>query len=180
MMSLITIASNGVLTLLFFGLTVGYPGIRMMLYSWGMGGLLDTDAARNDAFDLAMSMGAALGIPQITLVDHFNIASACMFPLCWLPVETYPRVQTLVGGAALLSGMYMFLFVAVFAPSVGGVTQVLDALVISHDGYRTGSVLAPSQSTLSDTATMGNGGWDIGAIGPLGFLPAGAPIDVDL
>ena len=126
-MSELTIAFNVILTLLYFGLIGGYPGYPMMLYSWGLE-TFDTDAARNDAFDLSMSMGAALGIPQITLVDHFNIASAALFPLAW--ISSSHKLQAMVGGAALLSGMYMFLFVAVFVPA-RMYKDVPDVLIIS-------------------------------------------------
>ncbi|MEM7119548.1 MAG: hypothetical protein AAF614_44465 [Chloroflexota bacterium] len=105
------IISNVLLTLLWLALAFGYPGYEFTAYTFGLG--LDVGAARNDAFDLQLSLGAALGIPSMAFIDHFNILFVSIAPLCWW---RRPKVQTIVSGMAILNGLYMFLFPAVFLP----------------------------------------------------------------
>lgn len=111
MIRLKVLISNGLLTLLWLALAFGYPGYQFTLYTFGLG--FDVDAARNDAFDLQLSLGAALGIPSMAFIDHFNILFVTVAPLCWW---RNPKVQTIVAGMAILNGLYMFLFPAVFLP----------------------------------------------------------------
>ncbi len=103
--------SNCLLTFLWLALAFGYPGYQFTIYTFGLG--FDVDAARNDAFDLQLSLGAALGIPSMAFIDHFNILFVTVALLCWWK---NPKVQTLVAGMAILNGLYMFLFPAVFLP----------------------------------------------------------------
>lgn len=105
------IVSNILLTLLWLALAFGYPGYEFTAYTFGLG--FDVGAARNDAFDLQLSLGAALGIPSMAFIDHFNILFVTVAPLAWW---RRPKVQTLVSGMAILNGLYMFLFPAVFLP----------------------------------------------------------------
>ena len=105
------IAANVLLTLLWQVLAVGYPGYEFPIYTFGLG--LDGGAARNDAFDLQLSLGAALGIPSMAFIDHFNILFVTAAPLAWW---RNAKVQMIVLGMAILNGLYMFLFVAVFLP----------------------------------------------------------------
>ena len=103
--------SNILLTLLWLALAFGYPGYLFTAYTFGLG--FDVDAARNDAFDLQLSLGAALGIPSMAFIDHFNILFVTVAPLAWW---RNAKVQTIVAGMAILNGLYMFLFPAVFLP----------------------------------------------------------------
>lgn len=105
------IISNILLTLLWLALAFGYPGYEFTIYTFGLG--LESGAARNDAFDLQLSLGAALGIPSMAFIDHFNILFATVAPLSWW---RNAKVQTVVSGMAILNGLYMFLFPAVFLP----------------------------------------------------------------
>ncbi|MEM7028865.1 MAG: hypothetical protein AAF629_04685 [Chloroflexota bacterium] len=105
------IVSNILLTLLWLALSFGYPGYMFTIYTFGLG--FDVGAARNDAFDLQLSLGAALGIPSMAFIDHFNILFVTIAPLCWWKNA---KVQTIVSGLAMLNGLYMFLFPAVFLP----------------------------------------------------------------
>ncbi|MEM7347600.1 MAG: hypothetical protein AAF485_25470 [Chloroflexota bacterium] len=104
--------SNCLLTFLWFALAFGYPGYQFTLYTFGLG--FDVDVARNDAFDLQLSLGAALGVPSMAFIDHLNILFVTIAPLCWW---RRPKIQTIVAGMALLNGLYMFLFPAVFFPA---------------------------------------------------------------
>lgn len=101
--------SNCLLTLLWLAMAFGYPGYKFTIYTFGLG--FDVDTARNDAFDLQLSLGAALGIPNMAFIDHFNILFVTVAPLCWWKNH---KVQTMVAGMAILNGLYMFLFPAVF------------------------------------------------------------------
>ena len=103
--------SNILLTLLWLALAFGYPGYEFTAYTMGLG--FESGAARNDAFDLQLSLGAALGIPSMAFIDHFNILFVTVAPLCWW---RNAKVQTIVAGMAILNGLYMFLFPAVFLP----------------------------------------------------------------
>ncbi|MCY4117915.1 MAG: hypothetical protein OXF55_13595 [Caldilineaceae bacterium] len=103
--------ANVLLTLLWLALAFGYPGYEFTIYTFGLG--LDGGAARNDAFDLQLSLGAALGIPSMAFIDHFNILFVTFAPLAWW---RNAKVQMIVLGMAILNGLYMFLFVAVFLP----------------------------------------------------------------
>ena len=103
--------ANALLTLLWLALAFGYPGYEFTIYTFGLG--LDGGAARNDAFDLQLSLGAALGIPSMAFIDHFNILFVTAAPLVWW---RNAKVQMIVLGMAILNGLYMFLFVAVFLP----------------------------------------------------------------
>ena len=105
------LVSNCLLTLLWLALAFGYPGYEFTIYTFGLG--FDVGAARNDAFDLQLSLGAALGIPSMAFIDHFNILFVTVAPLCWWKNA---KVQTIVAGMAILNGLYMFLFPAVFFP----------------------------------------------------------------
>ena len=105
------ITANVLLTLLWLALAFGYPGYEFTIYTFGLG--LDGGAARNDAFDLQLSLGAALGIPSMAFIDHFNILLVTVAPLAWW---RNAKVQMIVLGMAILNGLYMFLFVAVFLP----------------------------------------------------------------
>ena len=73
--------ANVLLTLLWLALAFGYPGYEFTIYTFGLG--LDGGAARNDAFDLQLSLGAALGIPSMAFIDHFNILFVTFAPLAW-------------------------------------------------------------------------------------------------
>lgn len=84
---------------------------HLTIYTFGLG--LDLGAARNDAFDLQLSLGAALGIPSMAFIDHFNILFVTVAPLSWWKNA---KVQTFVTDMAILNGLYMFLFPAVFLP----------------------------------------------------------------
>ncbi len=105
------LVSNCLLTLLWLAMAFGYPGYKFTIYTFGLG--FDVDTARNDAFDLQLSLGAALGIPSMAFIDHFNILFVTVAPLCWWKNH---KVQTMVAGMAILNGLYMFLFPAVFLP----------------------------------------------------------------
>ena len=105
------IFSNVLLTLLWLALAFGYPGYEFTIYTFGLG--LDGGAARNDAFDLQLSLGAALGIPSMAFIDHFNILFVTVAPLSWW---RNAKAQVIVAGMAILNGLYMFLFPAVFLP----------------------------------------------------------------
>ncbi|MEM7532007.1 MAG: hypothetical protein AAF639_07520 [Chloroflexota bacterium] len=134
-MTLITrirvLTSNVLLTLLWLALAFGYPGYMFTIYTFGLG--FDVGAARNDAFDLQLSLGAALGIPSMAFIDHFNILFVTIAPLAWW---RNPKVQTIVSGMAILNGLYMFLFVAVFLPPVlmgydGAIEESMLGLIVS-------------------------------------------------
>lgn len=105
------LSSNILLTLLWLALVFGYPGYQFTIYTFGLG--FDVGAARNDAFDLQLSLGAALGIPSMAFIDHFNILFVSVAPLSWW---RNAKLQTIVAGMAILNGLYMFLFPAVFLP----------------------------------------------------------------
>ena len=109
--------ANVVHTLMFLSLVFGYPGYPTTAYSWGIPGY-DTDMGRNDAFDLQLSLGVAFGIPQMTLVDHLNIVIAHCAILGWLG-SCSKKLQTFVGGMALLNGCYMLVFPVVFISARG-------------------------------------------------------------
>jgi len=105
--------TNLILTMVFLSLVHSYPGWQHTFYSWGIRSF-DTAAARNDAFDLQMSLGAALGVSQMPVVDHFKIVAGSMLILCWIELfGDFPKIQLLVRGAAILVAGYMAIYVAV-------------------------------------------------------------------
>ena len=92
--------SNCLLTLLWLALAFGYPGYEFTAYTFGLG--FDVGAARNDAFDLQLSLGAALGIPSMAFVDHFNILFVTVAPLCWWKNH---KVQAIVRAHQVIESM---------------------------------------------------------------------------